>query len=76
MLRAKQVMRYLSKAVGYELNLEVREGVKEPYSMVALDTDSDFVSDPNSMKLMTGMGIGDRYSSRISWQSKKQANTG
>jgi len=43
--------------------------------MVALDTDSDFVSDPNSMKLMTGMVIGDRYGSMIPWQSKKQSIT-
>jgi len=75
MIMAKQVMRYLSKTVEYQLNLGLREGLKEPYSTVALYTDSDFGSDPNSMKSTTGMVIRDRYGSMIAWQSKKQSIT-
>jgi len=75
MIMAKRVMRYLSKTVGYQLNLGVREGLKEPYSTVALYTDSDFAGDPNSMKSTTGMVIRDRYGSMIAWQSKKQSIT-
>jgi len=68
-------MRYLSKTVGYQLNLGLREGLKKPYSRVALYTDSDFAGDPNSMKSTTGMVIRDRYGSMIAGQSKKQSVT-
>jgi len=73
MIMAKRVMRYLSKTEGYQLNLGLREGLKKPYSTVALYTDSDFAGDPNSMKSTTGMVICDRYGSMIAWQSKKQS---
>jgi len=66
-------MRYVSKTVGYQLNLGGREGLKEQYSTVTLDSDSDFAGDPNSMKSPPGMVIHDQYGSMIPWQSKKQS---
>lgn len=75
MVMARRVMRYLSRTVGYRLNLGIREGVKEPFKTIALYTDSDFAGDPNSMKSTTGMVIRDRYGSIIAWQSKKQSIT-
>ena len=75
MIMTKRVMRYLSKTVRYQLNLGVTEGLKEPYSTVALYTDSDFAGDPNSMKSTTAMVIRHRYGLMIALQSKKQSIT-
>jgi len=75
MIMARRVMRYLSRTVGYRLNLGIREGLKESYKTIALYTDSDFAGDPNSMKSTTGMVIHDWYCSIIAWQSKKQSIT-
>ena len=75
MMMARRVMRYLSRTVGYQLNLGIREGGNSSYRTIALYTDSDFAGDPNSMKSTTGMVILDRYGSIIAWQSKKQSTT-
>ena len=75
MVMARRVMRYLSRTVGYWLNLGIREGVKEPYKTFALYTDSDFAGNPNSLKSTTGMVVRDRYGAIIAWQSKKQSIT-
>ena len=75
MVMARRVMRYLSRTVGYWLNLGIREGVKEPYKTIALYTDSDFAGDPNSMKSTTGIVVRDWYGAIIAWQSKKQSIT-